>query len=70
MEKSSSKTAVIYARVSSEGDRQNTARQVADLNRYASASGLNVVNTFEEKISGATKNEKRDVLNACLKRLS
>lgn len=34
------KTAVIYARVSSLGDRQSTARQVADLSRYAEYSGL------------------------------
>ena len=32
--------AVIYARVSSTGERQSTARQVADLKRYAAASGM------------------------------
>lgn len=57
---------VIYARVSSIGDRQNTARQVADLNVYATANGLNVVKVFEEHISGATKNSDRPVLCACL----
>ena len=30
-----SKKAVIYARVSSTGDRQDTERQVADLKKYA-----------------------------------
>lgn len=59
-------SAVIYARVSSVGDRQNTARQVADLNAYAIAAGLQVVNTFEEHISGAKRNSEREVLSACL----
>lgn len=60
------KTAAIYARVSSVTDRQNTARQVSDLNGYAVANGLKVVKTFEEKISGAAKNEARPVLCECL----
>ena len=46
--------AVIYARVSSMGERQSTARQVADLKRYAEASGMEVVAVYEEKASGAT----------------
>ena len=61
------KTAVIYARVSSVGDRQNTGRQVADLREYANLSGLSVVGVYEEHISGATKNEDRAVLCECLK---
>lgn len=60
-------TAVIYARVSSVGDRQNTDRQVADLREYANRSGLSVVGVYEEHISGATKNEDRAVLCECLK---
>lgn len=60
------KTSVIYARVSSVGDRQCTARQVDDLKRYAQANGYEVVNTYEEHISGATKNEDRAVLCECL----
>lgn len=60
------KTSVIYARVSSVGDRQCTARQVDDLKRYAQANGYEVVNTYEEHISGATKNENRAVLCECL----
>ena len=59
--------AVIYARVSSVGDRQNTDRQVADLREYANRSGLSVVGVYEEHISGATKNEDRAVLCECLK---
>lgn len=60
------KKAAIYARVSSVSDRQSTARQVSDLNAYAVANGLNVVKTFEEKISGAKKNDERPVLCECL----
>lgn len=59
-------TAVIYARVSSVGDRQNTARQVEDLMKYADVNGCEVVKTFEEHISGATRNEERAVLCECL----
>lgn len=55
---------VIYARVSSTGDRQDTARQVADLQKYAAASGLEVVKVFEEKASGARND--REVLADCL----
>ncbi len=56
--------AVIYARVSSAGDRQSTARQVADLKKYAASSGLKVVATYEEKASGAKR--EREQLAACL----
>lgn len=60
-------TSVIYARVSSTGDRQNTDRQVADLEQYAQATGLTVVReAFTEHISGAKKNNDRVVLNECL----
>ena len=58
--------AIIYARVSSTTDRQNTERQVADLNKYASVNGIEVVKVFEEHISGATRNEKRAVLNSAI----
>ena len=63
----SMKTAVIYARVSSVGDRQSTERQVADLVDYSTKNGLLVEQVFEEHISGATKNEDRAVLCECLK---
>ena len=49
----SMKKAVIYARVSSVGDRQSTARQVADLTQYATTNGMVVVEIYEEHISGA-----------------
>lgn len=59
-------TAVIYARVSSEGDRQSTERQVADLTEYAERSGLEVVEVYKEHISGAKRNEERAVLTECI----
>ena len=58
--------AVIYARVSSTNDRQSTDRQVADLTEYASKNGYEVVEVFEEHISGAKKNSERPVLMECL----
>ncbi len=58
--------AIIYARVSSTTDRQNTARQIADLTKYAEYKGMEVVKTFEEHISGAKRNEERPVLCECL----
>ena len=62
METRENKTAVIYARVSSIGDRQSTERQVQDLNEYAKYRGLDLVRVFEEHISGAKRNEERPVL--------
>ena len=58
--------AVIYARVSSVSDRQDTSRQIADLRQYANLRDIEVVATFEEHISGAKKNEERQVLTDCL----
>ena len=55
-------TAIIYARVSSVGDRQNTERQISDLTSYAEYQNLQVLQIFEEKISGAKKNVERPVL--------
>ena len=54
--------AVIYARVSSVGDRQSTDRQVLDLQEYAKSAKLDLVQIFEEHISGAKKNQERPVL--------
>lgn len=58
--------AVIYARVSSTGERQSTSRQVADLTNYASLNGIEVVEVYEEHISGAKRNEERAVLTECI----
>ena len=57
--------AIIYARVSSKGDRQTTERQIYDLNKYAEAHGLKVVAIFEEHISGAKANQERKALQDC-----
>jgi len=65
----SNRKGVIYARTSSSGSqegRQNTERQVIDLNRYADTAGIEVVKVFEEHISGALKNGERPVLQECL----
>ena len=66
MTQTTAKIAVIYARVSSTGERQSTARQVADLTQYAAINGMAVAEIFEEHISGAVKNEERPVLCECL----
>lgn len=60
------KTAVIYARVSSMGERQNTERQVHDLREYANRNGFQILKTFEEHISGTKRNEERAILSECL----
>ena len=57
-------TAVIYARVSSVGDRQSTERQVEDLKRYVAISNMDLVYVFEEKMSGAKEN--RPILTECV----
>lgn len=38
------KTAVIYARVSSSNDRQDTSRQIEDLKKYAISQDIEIVN--------------------------
>ena len=58
--------AVIFSRVSSTTDRQNTERQIKDLQTYANANNIEVVKQYSEHISGATKNKDRAVLNECL----
>ena len=56
------KTAVIYARVSSSNDRQDTSRQIEDLKKYAISQDIKIVNIFQEHISGAKKIEERSTL--------
>ena len=58
------KKAVIYARVSSTGDRQDTKRQVEELTRYAASTGLDIATVYEEKASGAK--DDREVLTDCI----
>jgi DNA invertase Pin-like site-specific DNA recombinase len=64
--KMSTKTAVIYARVSSIGDRQNTDRQVSDLLDYVKYQNLEICKIYEEHISGAKKNVERPILQQAI----
>lgn len=59
-------TAVIYARVSSPGNRQDTGRQIRDLEILAKEQSLTIVKTCEEHVSGARKTQERPVLRECL----
>ena len=59
-------TAVIYARVSSIGDRQNTDRQVSDLLDYVKYQNLELCKIYEEHISGAKKNVERPILQQAI----
>ena len=58
--------AVIYARVSSVGDRQNTDRQISDLLDYVEYQKLELCKIFEEHISGAKKNSERPILQQAI----
>ena len=60
------KKAVIYSRVSSVGDRQDTSRQIRDLEILAKQRNLKIEKTYEEHISGAKKTQDRPVLKECL----
>lgn len=60
------KTAVIFARVSSSSDRQNTERQINDLTTYANKNEFEIVKVYTEHISGAKKNEERTILMECV----
>ena len=55
---------VIYSRVSTI--TQDYKRQTEELKEYASKMGFEVVNTFEEKISGGKNNEDRPKLMAMI----
>ena len=57
-------TAVIYARVSTNG--QDYDRQLNDLREYASRMGYVVIKEFAEKISGAKKVAEREALTELL----
>ena len=62
------KKAVIYARVSSIGDRQSTDRQVKDLTDYAAYKEYDVLGAYTEQISGDKKNGERPVLREAIER--
>jgi DNA invertase Pin-like site-specific DNA recombinase len=58
--------AVIYSRVSSEGNRQDTERQTNELVEYANKMGYELVGVYEEKVSGFKKNEDRPIFSKML----
>lgn len=58
--------AIIYSRVSSTNDRQNTERQISSLQKIANANDWSIIKVFSEKISGAKSNTERNVLNECI----
>ena len=60
------KTAVIYSRVSSLGERQSNERQIEDLKILAKQKYHTIVKIYEEKISRAKKNAERAILTECL----
>lgn len=66
METMTMKKAVIYARVSSTNYRQDTGRQIKDLENYAKSQNIEIVKIYEEHISGAKRIEERQVLTECL----
>ena len=57
---------VIYSRVSSESERQDTERQTNELQQYAKRMNYEVVQVFEEKVSGFKKNDQRPVFSMML----
>ena len=61
--------AVIYSRVSSEGNRQDTERQTNELKQYANKMGYELVGVYEEKVSGFKKNEDRPIFSKMLEEI-
>jgi DNA invertase Pin-like site-specific DNA recombinase len=61
--------AVIYSRVSSEGNRQDNERQTTELIEYANKMGYELVGVYEEKISGYKKNEDRPIFSKMLEEI-
>ena len=67
--KKGKQTAIIFSRCSSSGylvNRQDTTRQIADLESYAAYANLKVVKVFEEHMSGGKKNNERPVLQEAI----
>ena len=60
---------VIYSRVSSEGNRQDTERQTNELIEYANKMGYELVEVYEEKVSGFKKNEDRPIFSRMLEEI-
>ena len=61
------KSAVIFSPISSiNSERQSTDRQVKDLLSFAKKNDFEVIKVYEERISGAKRNEERSVLTECI----
>lgn len=60
---------VIYSRVSSESERQDTSRQTQELKEYSKRMGYELVGVFEEKVSGFKKNEQRPIFSEMLEKI-
>lgn len=58
--------AVIYSRVSSYSERQDTQRQTNELLDYANRVGYNIISVYEEKVSGLKKNIDRPIFSKML----
>lgn len=58
--------AVIYSRVSSMSDRQDNQRQTSELLEYANRMGYNIVNIYEEKVSGLKRNSEKPIFSKML----
>jgi DNA invertase Pin-like site-specific DNA recombinase len=54
------KNAIIYARVSSLGTRQDTERQILDLQKFAERNDYKVLKIVEEHVSGAKYAKERE----------
>lgn len=61
--------AVIYSRVSSEGNRQDNERQTNELIDYANKMGYELIGVYEEKVSGYKKNEDRPIFSKMLEEI-
>ena len=67
MSRAMDRTCIIYGRVSSEGERQSTDRQVYSLSMLVKTNHDILVHPpFTEHISGARRNSERTVLMECL----
>ena len=56
---------IIYSRVSSESERQNTERQTKELQEYANRMNYDVVEIFEEKVRGLKRTIKDLFFQRC-----
>jgi len=64
------KRVALYCRVSTKDKGQTTENQRRALEQWAANAGCTVVATFEDKVSGAKRRDKRRSLMRCSRRLS